>query len=294
MKRTRRYRPKRTYRRRYRKHTESSTLTGVSYGDVFRCNQLYQGRFNDTESGIVVFDSNGNIYTGPNTASVNRFWIFANDIIGLQERLKLYKQYRIKKIEYQFYKEGLSANNGMIGTADYIGNWTTGHSKVIYNYTDNLEPDGRIYTQNLQLYIDQLRGRHLNTLTGRKKTIAFKPTIIENAQFDSTSDGNVTVQKLSRFPWLDVKKSLNTPTNIACGRGYTFIPMVDFTMNINNNTIPLDLTTQEGRLAAVRPFQWYCRPKITWEVRGKYYSYTLAETPTENVVANDLSNMNIE
>lgn len=272
---TRRYRPKVTTRRqrKYKRACgESSVLFGSSFTQPQKLNQLFfAGGSKWDQDGAAVSDASL-------TMATTNLLVAPSECIGLQERANIYKYFKITGVEYQFYKDSLSPNNGAYATANYTGEWDNKHSKMVYNYAVNGTPNITAYTPEAGEWISQQNGRMLPTLNGRKKKYRCKPYIRVFRTVNVFGSSGTDVSHTERYPWLNIESDLNK--NLDTGNVDCWMPEVTLTPLLQGAASTYDLTTDTGRTQFSAPFQWYVRAKISWAVKGKFYKSDLAFPPS--------------
>jgi len=282
MRRTRRYRPKRTYRRTYRRVGEGSMICGSSYGQAFKLSQEFEA-INPDGSGSTLWDQDGQIITAPGQyiRSTN-LRAAPDEIIGLRERQKFYKHWKITGVKYHFYKDSMGANNGAVAYTNYIDKYDNLQSKVIYNPLDEATPNASsaAHDQALADWITQQKGQLLPTINGRKKNIYCKAMMNKKVVF-TNGDGENEEKQLVRFPWLnsDLNATSQSSDIYTTGLCTAFIPRIQIATLLNNPTYSLlgDSTAPGGdaRRRLSQRFQWYCRIQLFWCLKGKYYNAEL-------------------
>lgn len=282
--RTRRYRPKRTYRRTYKKRCgEGSVLSGNSYGDARILPQQF--RVTKTDGSDFWCDQNGNkeqgVFPGLTVTSLN---ITPGDCIGLRQRALLYKHFRITGVKWHFYKDALDGNNGSVAYANYHGQWDGLESKVVYNPNLEVPPTIGDFSTSAAQYVTQQKGKMLPTLNGGKKNVWTKAMMNKEVLFLDTTSTSTNSKQLVKFPWLNCEPGLFGTTQYSTGHVNVYMPSVDITRLLNNPTDAVLGQESGGEQAAVsieafrkltQKYQWYVRPQIFWQVKGKYYDNAL-------------------
>ena len=286
--RTRRYRPKRTYRRKYTKKCgEGSMLCGTSYGQAFKLNQTFQA-IDPAGENDIFWDKDGLIVTSPAEISTTALRASPDEIIGLRERKKFYKHWKITGVKYHFYKDAMAANNGAVGYANYVDKYDGLQSKVVYNPLDEDVPmpiDSTAFSQQYADWIVQQKGQLLPTLNGKKKNVYTKAYMNKLVTFTNGQNENEEKQ-LVPFPWLnsELNATLLSSDLYSTGLCNTYIPRVQISPLLNNPTFTLlraqTLPGQNARARLSQRFQWYCRIQLFWRLKGKYYDKDLVPSPS--------------
>lgn len=281
-------RRRRTYRYKARAKSrycgEGSVLTGYSVTEPTKLNQQFQdGYVKWDQNGDIVSDSNDTVFLS--TLSVNPL-----TCIGLYERLKLYRYFRIVGVEYEFYKDSLQGTG--VVSASYAGEWDYHHSKLIYNENNDATPGQGEYTQLEALKITQLKGVHLDTLKGRRKFVKVHPRVKKLTQLENYAGNYANVNTVSRYPWMETSDfGLAFDTALVD----VYIPLIALAAFFDPTATAgqaLESNTKKGRETEAAPFQWYVRAKIKWQLKGKYY--TNVDTPPTYSLVKDMNRMQIK
>lgn len=261
---------------------EGSVLNGVSYTTP----QTLVQRF---VSGDVAWNSDGtDTAIDGFTLTSTSMSVKPSDCIGLYERVKLYKHFRITGVEYEFYKDALSSNNGSYATGQYADEWDNKHSKLVYNSMGDVDLGAKAaYSTKNDMWLVQSKGQLLPTLNGRKKRVRVKPWVLKTETYSATGSG--TVSRLVRYPWLS---TANFQNELLTGDADVFIPAIYLNPLLGSTAGNYDLSSADGRIAFSSPFQWLVRAKIRWQVKGKYYDYSAISNVPDPV--NQLRNMTIK
>lgn len=300
MMRSRRYRPKRTYRRTYRKKLgEGSCLSGTSYGEPVKISQVFKYVKAD---GVPIFwnEEGVQVSTGFQATDLK---VIPGSHIGLYQRLSLYKHWRITGVKYHFYKDSLSPDNGAVAYANYAGDFDALHSKVVYDPT--LGPAPGVGSNNAQQFgnwITQQKGKLLPTLRGRKKTVFCKATMLKKVEYRTASVGvDQAEEQLVKFPWLSSDPVQSS--KYSTGSCTVYMPIIEIKPLLNNPTevtlTGIGTAAEEARKLLSARFQWYYRPQLYWQVKGKYYDGLLAGVPdiadkSEDIVEFPIKTENVE
>lgn len=280
--RSRRYRPKRTYRRKYRRTAVGEGHPMFGYAKL-RPGALSQVFVVNVAGNDNYFDQSGNMLT-PGSFSPIRATVLAvnpDDAIGLSVREGLNKHWRIKYVQYEFYKDAISANNGAIATANYEGSFDMNHSKAIYDSINIPAPiTASGYSDELDLWLTQQKGTLLNTLSGKYKKVYCPAMINKRIQLKDGVGNYQGCDQLIKFPWLN--NDTRTNATYTTGQLTCYVPLIRIKPLLGNT---FDINNKSDRLAIAQKFQWLVRTKIRWEVKGKYYKDELATRRAPPIVS---------
>ncbi len=294
--RTRRYRPRRTYRRTYKRSKcgEGSVLTGNSYGKNQKLFQVF--KITDTNGTTLFFNQDGTILTPPFVGfQITKLKTIPGDHIGLVQRFRTNKYWRITGVKYHFYKDSTSPNNGAIAYANYNDEYDNLHSKVVYNPNLDTPPDpGLTFRREFGNWLTQQKGQLLPTLNKMKKNVYCKAMMNKLVKYQSIDGQERNEKQLVPFPWINTEISNLGTTEYATGFCDAYMPVISLVPLLQNPSFALlGADSQQGleaRLRVAQKFQWYYRVQCFWQVKGKYYDNVTQVTPPSAA----LDNMKIE
>lgn len=273
--RTRRYRPKRTYRRKFRRYNrsvgEGYPVASKSECAPSKISQTFV--IEDANGDDVIWNQDGDIIApgAQPDLQFTQLSINPDDCIGLTWRKKISKLWKITGVKYRFYTDGLSPNNGSIAAANLDGSWDPRHCKVIYNSISQTIPVIFSYSSDADLWITQQKGQIIPALYGRNKNVWVPAMTNKQIQLQLGGSSYTDVDNLIRFPWLS--SSVNNQ-NMSTGKCIVSMPQIRIKPLLGST---YDTTTVSGRLQLSQKFQYYYRPVIYWKVKGKYYDAALAD-----------------
>ena len=276
-------RTRRPKRGRAKRATPSTSVSGWDWGVPSRVAQVFTS--NTPDGNSIWWDSLG-FDTPPISCIAFSDKPSITDCVQLSERRLICREFRIKKVDWHFYKDALPSSNGFVGAAHYIGSYDRLHSKAIKNA--QMRPvygSATVTDPAQQKYIVGQAGRLLPTLTGHKKTISMPARVLQSRSYQTSYNDTSSKVELSvnRFPWIRGDTDLDNMPAISNINFY--LPVITITPLLNWSPAGgLDSTNSDDRKTLSDKFQWMVRPKIHWETRGRWIDPLLV---TEGVVQMD-------
>ncbi len=217
--------------------------------------------------------------------------------IDLVQRRGLYKEFKINKVNWQFYKDSAAhLGSSTQSSCHYFGAFDHRHSKIFRNPLMNALPNEPPLSQPVEndqeygRYLTQSPGKQLDTINGLKasincpaRCISRKVLYAEGSNSVAEAD-EIPITTTIPFPWMSLERDLTKLPQV--GEINTFIPMLNIRLDSNTN---LPSAHDIGNAAAawqpyfqeqVQKFGWFYRANIHWSVRGKHLEANLAGHPT--------------